>query len=64
MTLTCKDVTRLVSEGLDRDLAVGERTRLLAHYAICKGCRNLRERMQFLRRAMQAVVSREDSGKS
>ena len=64
MTITCKEVTRLVSEGLDRELPREERLRLRAHMAICRGCQSISDRMAFLRRAMRKIADREDSGKS
>ena len=62
MTLSCKEVTRLVSEGLDKDLAPEEQLRLRAHFAICRGCRSIRDRMAFLRHAVRRIVERGDSG--
>jgi hypothetical protein len=59
MMLTCKDVTRLVSEGLDRRLAFGERLRLRLHLAICAGCDQFSRQMAFLRRAMQRLALHE-----
>jgi hypothetical protein len=53
--LTCRETTRLVSQGLDRDLAFGERVALRVHFAICTGCRRASRQMAFLRRAMQAL---------
>ena len=41
MMLSCKEVTRLVSQGLDRELSLGERTMLRFHFVICRGCRNV-----------------------
>jgi hypothetical protein len=61
MTLSCKEVTRLVSDGLDRDLPPGEQLRLHAHFAICRGCQSIRDRMAFLRRAVRRLVERGDS---
>ncbi len=52
MMLSCKDVTRLVSQGEDRKLGFGERVALRLHLAICQGCRNVTEQFRFLRRAM------------
>ncbi len=52
MMLTCKEVSRLVSQGLDRRLGFGERLRLRVHLAICKGCANYSRQMAFLRRAV------------
>ena len=64
MTISCREVTRLVSEGLDKDLPPEEQARLRAHLAFCRGCQSLRERMRFLRRAMRKIIDREDPGKS
>ncbi len=63
MTLTCKEVARLISEGLDQDLPPDQQVRLRAHYAICRGCASLRERLAFLRRAVGKAADRGDSGK-
>ena len=57
MMLSCKDVTRLVSQGLDRRLGFGEWLRLRLHLAICDGCANFRKQMDFLRRAVQRLGS-------
>jgi len=52
MMLTCKEVSRLVSQGLDRRLGLGERVKLRLHLAICDGCRNFRRQLDFLREAL------------
>jgi len=56
VSISCKEVTRLVSEGLDRDLSLAERTQLQVHFAICRGCRAVNEQMHFLRKAMQKLL--------
>ena len=53
--LSCKEVTRLVSRGLDRELTFGERTSLRVHFVICKGCRNVNRQLAFLRRALKKL---------
>jgi Putative zinc-finger len=53
MMLSCKEVSHLVSEGLDRRLGWWERARLRLHLAICDSCANFRKQMDFLRRAMR-----------
>ena len=50
--LTCKEVSRLVSQGLDRRLGFGERVRLRVHLAICDGCANFNKQVTFLRKAV------------
>jgi len=57
--LSCKEATRLVSQGLDRELAFGERIALRVHLAICAGCRNVDRQLAFLRRAIRSLPQRE-----
>lgn len=54
--LSCKETARLLSQGEDRSLALGERVALRVHLAICDGCRNVRAQFKFLRRAMQVLA--------
>ena len=59
--LTCRETTRLVSQGLDRELAFGERVALRLHLAICLGCRRARRQMAFLRRAVRQLAQADVS---
>ena len=56
MIRSCKEVTRLVSQGEDRELSLGERVTLRVHLAYCRGCRNMRKQMLFLRRAVRRLA--------
>jgi predicted anti-sigma-YlaC factor YlaD len=58
MMLSCRETTRLVSQGLDRELAFGERVLVRVHLAYCLGCRRARRQMRFLRRAVRALSAR------
>lgn len=49
--LTCKEVTHLLSEAQDRKLTLAEKVHLEMHLAICKGCKNFKAQMSFLREA-------------
>jgi predicted anti-sigma-YlaC factor YlaD len=62
MMLSCKQVARLVSQGLDRELGFTERVRLRLHLAICDGCTNFRKQVTFVRAAMAKLA--EQSPKS
>jgi Putative zinc-finger len=53
--LDCKEVSRLISQGLDQDLPAPERARLRYHFVICQTCRTVDEQMQFLRRAIKNI---------
>ncbi|HEX7249892.1 MAG TPA: zf-HC2 domain-containing protein [Burkholderiales bacterium] len=57
--LTCRETTRLVSQGLDRELAFGERVALRLHFAMCLGCRRASRQMEFLRRSVRRLSERD-----
>jgi hypothetical protein len=59
MLLSCKETTRLLSQGEDRRLAFGERVALRVHLAICNGCRNVDKQFKFLRQAVHALAESE-----
>ena len=56
MMLSCKETTRLLSQGEDRKLAFGERVALRVHLAICQGCRNVNAQFRFLRLAVNDLA--------
>ncbi|MFO1362941.1 MAG: zf-HC2 domain-containing protein [Burkholderiales bacterium] len=58
--ITCKEASRLISEGLDRDLGVSERARLRVHVAICVACSRVTRQFEFLRRAARAYPGPDD----
>jgi hypothetical protein len=55
MILSCKEVTRLVSQSLDRELTLGERTMLRLHLAVCRGCRTVNRQLAALRGAIRQL---------
>jgi hypothetical protein len=57
MMLSCKETTRLLSQGADRKLGFGERVALRVHLAICNGCRNANAQFNFLRSAVKSLSS-------
>ena len=64
MLLSCKETTRLLSQGEDRKLAFGERVALRVHLAICNGCRNLSVQFRFLRVAVKSLSRDGDDKES
>jgi hypothetical protein len=58
MMRDCREVTRLVSEGEDRKLALAERAALRLHFLYCLGCRRAAAQLRFLRPAMRALRER------
>ena len=61
MMLTCKEVSRLVSQGLDRRLGFGERISLRVHLAICEGCTNFKKQLAFVRTAVARLGGSNES---
>ena len=58
---TCKEVHRLVSEGMDRDLSLVERLRMRLHLVVCDACTNFNGQMDLIRRAMQRLSIPDDT---
>ena len=54
--LTCKEVSKLVSQSLDRRLGLLEWVGLRMHFFLCEGCRHFSEQMAFIRRACQRYL--------
>lgn len=52
---TCREVHRLVSEGMDRDLSLVERTRMRLHLMVCAACTRFNGQMDLLRQAMRKL---------
>jgi hypothetical protein len=50
---TCKEVHRLVSEGMDRELSFVERTRMRLHLVVCDACTRFNGQMSLLRTAIR-----------
>ena len=45
----------MLSEGLDRDLNVAERTQLKLHLGMCRSCTNFKNQMTLMRQAMKKM---------
>lgn len=54
--ISCKEVSRLVSESLDRPLTLRERFWLRLHLWRCRGCGNFAEQMNSMRAAMHRLA--------
>ena len=55
--LSCKQATRMMSEGQDRKLGMSERMALRLHLIICSGCRNFGSQMHSLRKISKVYAS-------
>ncbi|MES2899702.1 MAG: zf-HC2 domain-containing protein [Pseudomonadota bacterium] len=52
---TCREVHRLVSEGMDRELSMIERGRVRVHLMVCVACTRFDAQMGMLRQAMRCA---------
>ncbi|HYD94591.1 MAG TPA: zf-HC2 domain-containing protein [Noviherbaspirillum sp.] len=52
---TCKEIHRLTSEGMDRELSLVERARVRMHLLACNACRTFTSQMDLLRTAMRQL---------
>ncbi|PWF55548.1 zf-HC2 domain-containing protein [Massilia glaciei] len=50
---TCREVHRLVSEGMDRELGLVERVRVRLHLMVCQACTRFGGQMDLIRGAMR-----------
>lgn len=55
----CKQITRLVSESMDRELTFAERLRMRFHLLMCAGCTNFAKQMKLLRAAARRFAGRQ-----
>lgn len=58
--LSCEEATRLMSDAMERPLAVRERLSLNVHLVMCKGCRNFGHQVQGLRQVARQYAQRQD----
>ncbi len=58
--LSCKEASKLISEGMDRRLSVAERITLRLHVGICDACTRFTSQVQFLRRALKVFPGPDD----
>lgn len=53
---SCREVTRLVSESLDRKLPFLQRIGVRIHFLMCKLCPEAKKQMLFIRAAMRSLT--------
>lgn len=57
---SCKEISRLVSEGLDRKLSFWERLSIRIHHLICGPCEAYEHQIHFLRQVFLSLGGKED----
>jgi hypothetical protein len=61
MMLSCKDVTRLISESMDHTLPVGKRIGVRLHLLVCRFCARYRRQLHLIRDTVQRIVAEEEA---
>lgn len=56
--LNCKEVTKLMSQDMDKKLSIGQCISLRFHLMMCGGCRNFDRQMEFLRDSFREYTKR------
>lgn len=57
--LSCKDVTRLISESMDTSLPIGKRIGMRLHLLMCKFCSRYERQLLLIREALKRIVATE-----
>jgi hypothetical protein len=60
--LTCKEVTALVSESLDRRLPIRQRLAMRLHLTMCKLCSRYKRQLLFMRNTYRLYAKRLEDG--
>ena len=58
--LSCKDVTKLLSESMDRSLPLGKRVGVRVHLLICRFCASYKRQLLLIREAARRIAAMEE----
>jgi hypothetical protein len=58
--LSCKDVTRLISESMDHSLPLGKRIGVRVHLLICRFCERYKRQLLLVRETARRIAAAED----
>ncbi len=56
LKITCKEASRLLSQAMEQELPLWERTRLRLHLVACDACANFSRQLEWLRRAVARLL--------
>ncbi|QWF71596.1 zf-HC2 domain-containing protein [Methylomonas paludis] len=54
---SCREISALVSKGLDKQLSLSERFAVRCHLMICRACRNFQKHSLIMRKISQAYLA-------
>jgi hypothetical protein len=58
-TPKCHDITRLISESMDRPVSLRTRIAIRIHYVVCAWCERYRDQLGFLREAVRSFPTED-----
>ena len=58
--LSCRDVTRLISESMDGSLPVGTRIGVRLHLLVCRFCARYERQLRLIRDTVRRIVAEEE----
>jgi len=58
--LSCKDVTRLISDSMDRSLPLGKRIGVRLHLMICRFCARYERQLLLIRDTVRRIADPPD----
>ncbi|PCJ18547.1 MAG: hypothetical protein COB02_10415 [Candidatus Cloacimonadota bacterium] len=58
---SCEEITKLVSQALDKKLNISESISVRLHNLICKVCKTNEKQMKFLHKALKILSANQDS---
>lgn len=58
---SCQQAHEVISQGLDHELNLGQRTNLAIHLGVCRSCANFKTQMQTIRMAMKQLANNENA---
>ena len=58
--LSCKDVTRLLSESMDASLPIGRRIGVRLHLLVCRFCLRYKRQLLLIRETARRLAAIED----
>jgi len=64
LNLSCREISLLASESLDRDLDILERVALRSHLLYCRACRRFLQHIEFIRQALRKLELHFESDSS
>jgi hypothetical protein len=59
--LSCRDVTKLLSESMDTSLPIGKRIRVRVHLLMCKFCSRYERQLLLIRDTVRRLAASEEN---